>query len=114
VTCHQDDYNNTNNPNHQAAQFPTDCVVCHTTNPGWTPATFDHDSQYFPIYSGKHKDEWNDCIECHTNSGNFSMFSCIDCHEHSNKNKVDKDHKDVNGYSYDSNACFTCHPNGKD
>ncbi len=54
VSCHQDDYNQTTDPNHAAAQFPTDCVSCHTTNPGWTPATFDH-NQYFPIYSGKHR-----------------------------------------------------------
>jgi hypothetical protein len=114
VTCHQNDYNNTNNPNHQAAQFPTDCAACHTTNPGWTPATFDHDGQYFPIYSGKHKDEWNSCTECHLNSNDFSSFSCINCHEHSNKNKVDNDHNGVNGYTYESNACFTCHPNGRD
>ena len=114
VTCHQDDYNNTNNPNHQAAQFPTDCVTCHTTNPGWTPATFDHDGQYFPIYSGKHKNKWNSCVECHTNSGNYSTFSCIDCHEHSNRNNVDSDHSGVGGYTYQSSACFSCHPTGSD
>ena len=49
----QTDYNNTTNPNHIAANFPTTCVECHSTS-AWTPATFDHDNQYFPIYSGKH------------------------------------------------------------
>ncbi len=109
VTCHQDDYNNTNDPNHQAAQFPTDCVVCHTTNPGWTPATFDHDGQYFPIYSGKHQDEWNECIDCHTDPNNFSVFSCFKCHGQS---ETDNDHSEVSGYTYDSNECLACHPNG--
>jgi len=111
VTCHQDDYNGTNNPNHQAAQFPVDCVVCHTTNPDWTPATFDHDGQYFPIYSGKHKDEWNECIDCHTDPNNFSTFSCFKCHGQSETNN---DHSEVSGYTYNSNACLTCHPTGED
>jgi hypothetical protein len=114
VSCHQTDYNNTNNPNHLAAYFPVDCVSCHTTNPGWTPATFDHDGQYFPIYSGKHKDKWNDCIECHTNPNNYSSFTCINCHEHSNKNQVDNDHQGVINYTYSSTSCFDCHPTGRD
>jgi len=113
VSCHQTDYDNTSNPNHLAAQFPTDCVTCHTTNPGWTPATFDHD-QYFLIYSGRHRqgEAWDTCVECHTNPNDYSSFSCIDCHEHSNKNDVDNDHSGENGYVYESNACLECHPTG--
>lgn len=111
VGCHQADYNSTTNPNHIAAQFPTDCAQCHSEK-AWTPAEFDHDGKYFPIYSGKHKGKWNACAECHTTSGNFSTFSCINCHEHSNKTNVDNDHKGVNGYSYESNACYSCHPDG--
>ena len=111
VTCHQNDYNNTNDPNHQAANFPTDCVACHTTRPGWKPATFDHDGQYFPIYSGKHKDEWNACTDCHTNANSYSDFSCFKCHK---KSETDKDHKGVNSYTYVSSACYQCHPDGKD
>ncbi len=116
VTCHQDDYNSTNNPNHQAAQFPVDCVVCHTTNPDWTPATFDHDGQYFPIYSGDHQGEWNDCVDCHNNPNDFSVFMCLNCHEHNDQNKVDNIHDhpgdpDFAGYVYESSACFQCHPN---
>ena len=49
--CHTTDYNNTTNPNHTAVSFPTTCVDCHSTT-AWAPATFDHDNQYFPIYSG--------------------------------------------------------------
>jgi len=109
VTCHQTDYNNTNDPDHQAAQFPTDCITCHTTNPGWTPATFDHDGQYFPIYNGKHQDEWNECIDCHTTPSNYSEFSCFKCHSQSETNN---DHSEVNGYSYVSSECLRCHPNG--
>ncbi len=111
VGCHQTDYNTTTNPNHTAAHFPNDCKQCHTQT-AWTPATFDHDGMYFPIYSGRHKDAWTSCTECHTNSSNYAVFSCIDCHQHNNKTKVDSDHQGENGYVYASNACLNCHPRG--
>ncbi|MBK8953948.1 MAG: hypothetical protein IPM34_00120 [Saprospiraceae bacterium] len=110
--CHIDDYNNTNNPDHQVAQFPTNCELCHTVN-AWVPSNFNHDGMYFPIYTGKHKDEWNTCSDCHTNPNNYNIFSCINCHEHNNKNEVDDDHNGVSGYSYNSAACYSCHPMGK-
>jgi len=110
VSCHQSDFNQTNNPNHTAAHFPTDCVACHTTNPGWTPATFDHDNQFFPIYSGKHKEVWNDCAECHTNPSNYAVFTCLTCHK---ENSTNKDHSEVNNYVYQSDACLQCHPDGR-
>lgn len=109
--CHMLDFNNTTNPNHVDAQFSNDCALCHT-QVSWRPSTFDHDGMYFPIYSGKHRGKWNSCTECHTSAGNYSTFSCIQCHEHSNQAEVNNKHKDVNGYSYNSNACFTCHPTG--
>lgn len=112
VGCHLADYNATTNPNHVAAQFPDDCAQCHSET-AWTPSTFDHDDKYFPIYSGKHREAWNSCTECHINN-NYASFSCINCHEHSNQADVDDKHKDVNGYSYTSNACFSCHPTGDD
>ena len=112
VSCHQTDFNNTTNPNHSAAGFPTDCVSCHTTNPGWTPSTFDHDGQYFPIYTGKHQGEWNTCSECHTVANNFTSFSCIDCHEHNNQASLANEHNGVANYTYQSTACFDCHPTG--
>ncbi len=111
VGCHLDDYNQTTNPDHQSAQFPTDCQLCHTQN-AWIPSTFNH-AVYFPIYTGKHKDEWNTCSDCHTNPNNYNIFSCIDCHEHNNKNEVDDEHSGVSGYQYNSNACYACHPDGK-
>jgi len=113
VSCHQSDYDNTNDPNHTAAQFPTDCVACHTTNPGWTPTNWDHDDQYFPIYSGRHQGEWNTCTECHTVANDYSTFSCFACHAEGETNNI-HDHPgepDFEGYVYDSNACISCHPN---
>lgn len=107
--CHQADYNNTNNPDHQAANFPTTCATCHSQT-AWTPASFNHDGLYFPIYSGKHKNEWNQCSDCHTNSSNYKIFSCFSCHP---KGEMDNEHNGVNGYSYNSAACYSCHPQGK-
>jgi hypothetical protein len=116
VTCHQTDYDNTNDPDHTAAQFPTDCVTCHTTNPGWAPTTWDHDGQYFPIYSGRHQGEWNECVDCHMNPNDYSVFNCLNCHAHNNQSETDNIHDhpgepQFDGYVYESNACVSCHPN---
>jgi hypothetical protein len=112
VGCHQSDYNSTTNPNHAAAQFPTNCTACHSQS-AWTPSTFNHDNMYFPIYSGKHDGEWNLCADCHFNSSNFNLFSCINCHEHDDPADMADKHDGVNGYQYNSNACYACHPDGE-
>lgn len=108
--CHESDYNNTDDPDHSAAGFPTDCELCHTTS-NWDDANFDHDALYFPIYSGRHRNEWTSCTDCHI-GGNYNDFSCIDCHEH-NRNDMDDEHGDVQGYVYESHACYECHPDGE-
>ncbi len=107
--CHESDYNQTTNPPHQSAQFPTDCETCHTTT-AWVPSTFDHDGQYFPIYSGSHNGQWSLCSECHINNSNYAEFTCLTCHTQS---ETDPEHSDVGGYSYNSDACYACHPNGE-
>nr|MDA3817859.1 cytochrome c3 family protein [Prolixibacteraceae bacterium] len=110
--CHDSEYNNSVNPDHQAAGFPVECESCHSQS-SWEPATFDHDSQYFPIYSGEHRGEWNSCSDCHTQTNNFALFSCIDCHEH-NQSEMNSEHDDVSGYAYNSASCLSCHPNGRE
>ncbi|MCC6817225.1 MAG: hypothetical protein IT267_12490, partial [Saprospiraceae bacterium] len=107
--CHANDYNGANNPPHVSAGFPTTCASCHNET-AWIPSSFDHDNMYFPIYSGKHKDEWNTCSQCHTNSSNYKIFTCLPCHP---KPQTDSDHNGVQGYSYTSSACYSCHPDGK-
>jgi hypothetical protein len=111
VSCHQTDYNNTTNPKHSTAGFPTDCASCHTTSQ-WLGATFNHDGSFFPIYSGKHKGKWSTCADCHVTPTNYQNFECILCHEHSNKSKVDGDHRGKSGYQYQSTSCYACHPRG--
>jgi hypothetical protein len=104
--CHRQDYENTSDPNHVSAGFPTSCESCHFSNHvSWNQARFNH---RFPIDSGKHARI--SCSECHL-TGNYAMFSCIDCHEH-DRNETDKDHDDVGGYQYNSQACYSCHPRG--
>lgn len=112
-SCHMDDFNATNDPDHVASGFPTDCALCHDNSSSWSPATFtNHDAQYFPIFSGNHRNEWDNCTECHTTPGNFALFSCIDCHEHNDQNDLADEHDDVSGYVFQSTACYQCHPDG--
>jgi hypothetical protein len=114
ISCHAGDYNKVTLPDHKTLNFSTNCLDCHTTTPGWASDFYkQHDAQYFPINTGKHLGEWNTCTDCHTNSSNYKVFTCIDCHKHSTKTDVDKDHENVGGYSYTSNACYSCHPDGK-
>ncbi len=110
--CHMQDYEQAQDPDHAQSLFPEDCTLCHTTG-GWEPSTFNHDLLYFPIYDGEHEDEWNSCAECHTTPGDFSAFSCVDCHEH-RQSEMDDEHDDVGGYVYESSACYACHPNGEE
>jgi hypothetical protein len=112
ITCHQTDYNATSNPQHSALNFSTVCTQCHTTNPGWKPASYTlHDALSFPIYSGKHRGQWSSCIDCHSNTSNYKAFSCTNCHEH-NKADMDSKHRGQSNYSYISSACLQCHPRG--
>ncbi len=108
ISCHQTDYNNTSNPPHASAGYPTSCSQCHTTA-GWTPSTFNH--TYFPIASGKHASPPLLCSQCHTDISNFAIFSCTTsgCHTQS---ETDTHHSGVQGYVYSSTSCYSCHANG--
>jgi hypothetical protein len=104
VGCHQAQYNATRNPNHSSAGFGTSCETCHRpTDSSWTQGTFTH--ARFPL-TGRHNVS---CAQCHT-TGNYSTFSCTVCHERA---RMDSAHRGRAGYVYDSNACYSCHPNGR-
>ncbi len=106
--CHSDDYLETTNPDHQAVGFPTTCELCHyPTHFLWTQAVFDH---AFPINSGRHGNL--DCTDCHL-TANFKEFSCIHCHAH-NQTNMNNQHRGVTGYVYTSQACYACHPQGRE
>jgi hypothetical protein len=104
--CHRADYDSTTSPNHRQAGYSTACESCHlATHTSWNQAVFSHK---FPIKSGKHAGFA--CSDCHLNS-NYLAFSCIDCHTHS-KSTTDSHHHGVSGYSYNSQACYSCHSSG--
>ena len=103
--CHITRYNTTTNPNHASAGFPTACDSCHrATDTSWNQGRFSHTQ--FPL-SGRHNVA---CAQCHTTANNYRVFSCTVCHSRS---ETDSKHRGRAGYVYDSNACYSCHPNGK-
>lgn len=112
ASCHQADYEATTNPPHAGTGFSTDCQSCHGTE-RWEGAQFDHDGPYFPIYSGPHAGRWADCTTCHTNPANYAQFTCLSCHPHSDQVATDGHHQEISGYRYDSQACYSCHPQGR-
>ena len=93
--------------------FGPECALCHTET-AWEPSTFNHNN-YFPINNGNHSDYRNDCIACHLDTSTYTTFSCIDCHdgEHQ-KNDMDDEHQGIRNYTYESNACLSCHPDGEE
>jgi hypothetical protein len=105
VSCHQQDYNSTTNPNHTSAGFPTTCQQCHGTIT-WSGAVFNH---RFPITSGPHRQA---CAECHRTPNNFTLYSCTHCHEHAQATMASH-HSGVRNYQWVSTACVSCHPNGR-
>lgn len=109
--CHQADFEGTADPDHVASGFGTDCATCHTAT-AWEPSTWDHDI-LFPIYSGRHRGEWDTCADCHVVPSSYTVFECIFCHEH-NQADTDRDHDEVSNYQYSSTACLDCHPRGEE
>jgi len=41
------------------------------------------------------------------------VFDCLSCHPHDDKATTDSQHQGRNGYVYESNACYDCHPRGR-
>ncbi|MFC1490634.1 cytochrome c3 family protein [Candidatus Latescibacterota bacterium] len=103
--CHSAEYNSA--PDHVSFGYGSNCIECHNQSV-WEDATFEHDS--FPIYSGAHRSEWSSCNECHTDSAHLTEFSCIVCH---NQNLMASEHRNENGYIFQSQACYNCHPDGE-
>ena len=111
ISCHQSTFD-TAVPGHNPTDFPTaQCGTCHNTT-AWTGATINHDTPYFPIYSGTHSGRWTQCAQCHANTASYASFTCMSsgCHSQSSTNS---DHSGVNGYSYTAPACYSCHPKGR-
>jgi len=98
VSCHQQNYNATTNPNHAAAAFATTCQDCHNTT-AWTGASFNHTWFRIPHHSAQ-------CSDCHTNQTNYTTFVCTVCHTQAQTNPR---HTGVSGYVWNSTNCYGCH-----
>jgi len=106
VVCHMDDWQSTTQPNHAANGISTTCELCHNTR-SWGDGSFTHTQ--FPI-TGDHGGL--SCQQCHPSRGSFQQFTCTSCHAH-NQRDMNDEHDRVRGYVYESNACYSCHPNGQ-
>ena len=74
VGCHLSDYQSTQDPDHEAAGFPTDCEACHQPT-RWTDADFNHPSQLVGVHATL------DCDACHA-GGVYAgtPTDCVGCH----------------------------------
>lgn len=104
--CHAAEYEAT----HAAAGYPTDCTHCHDAS-AWANAHFDHDADWFPVFSGVHRNKWPSCATCHVAPADFANFSCVGCHRHDGW-RTDAEHAGVAGYAWESALCYACHPSG--
>ena len=109
-SCHRQDYQQAR-PDHVRLGFPRTCESCHDTT-DFANANFEQHDRLFPINSGPHRGVWGACSDCHTNN-NFQTFSCLGCHEH-RRSEMDDEHDRVPGYRYESRACLSCHPMGRE
>ena len=103
-SCHLNDYNSAQNPNHVTAGFSTDCQDCHQiTATTWNTINVIHD--FFPLVGGH---AIADCFECHEQGGNFTGLSpeCISCHQTDYNNTTDPNHVQ-NNYPTDCTLCHT-------
>jgi nitrate/TMAO reductase-like tetraheme cytochrome c subunit len=101
-SCHQDDFEEVDDPDHVAAEFDPDCLACHTLE-AWTPATFDHDSTGFAL---RNAHVGPTCGDCHTDGYQAdSLRTCIDCHLDDFEATTDPDHVEADI----DRDCAACH-----
>ncbi len=100
--CHQAQYNQTKNPNHAAAGFPTACEQCHNAaSPDWGGA-FNHAS-IFPLV-GMHSTV--PCATCHVNNVfKGTPRNCIGCHQAQYNATTNPNHR-ASGFP---TTCEQCH-----
>ena len=100
--CHNEDFTNTQNPNHIRAGFSINCESCHHTGAlTWKGVNYQHPAS-FPLVGGHARLE---CVNCHANTYSGTDKTCYACHEQSFAGTTDPDHAKGN-FSHD---CETCH-----
>ncbi|MCB0282532.1 MAG: hypothetical protein KDF60_08120, partial [Calditrichaeota bacterium] len=101
-SCHENDFNTTEDPNHVVNNFDHACETCHSTN-AWEPAEFDHNQTEFPL-TGAHITA--NCADCHTQGYQVALaLDCYSCHE-SDFNSTQEPNHQVNNFDHN---CETCH-----
>ncbi len=103
VSCHQSDFDGTDNPDHAAAGFPLQCEVCHSTSQ-WEGAVFDHNQTDFPL-TGAHRTQ-PACADCHV-GGQFAGTpqDCYSCHRTEYESVANPNHAAA---GFPTN-CESCH-----
>ena len=101
--CHKTDYDQTRNPNHATAGFPTTCETCHkASDASWNQSSFNHASA-FPLV-GVHAAQ--PCGACHKNNVyHGTARDCYGCH----KTKYDQTTSPAHAAAGFPTTCDTCH-----
>ncbi len=107
VSCHESAYTTTTDPDHVAGNFSVECEECHTTQPGWTPAVFDHGLTTFPL-TGAHLAVQNQCILCHSGGFSNTPTDCYACHQTNYQSTTNPNHV-ASGFP---TTCAVCHSTG--
>jgi hypothetical protein len=114
IQCHEHNQTDMNAEHQGISGYAYNSPACYSCHPTGEAGDFtEHDNLFFPIFSGTHAGDWNNCADCHTNPSSRTEFSCIDCHDHS-KTLMDNVHVgEVGEYRYTTEGCYDCHPNGR-
>jgi hypothetical protein len=100
-SCHEEDFEEAEEPDHAAAGFPIQCQLCHLNTSQWEGAEFTHDG--FRL-RGQHKTA--SCQECHFSGVYRGLPSdCVDCHLEDYNETDEPDHREL-GFPLD---CVLCH-----
>ncbi len=101
--CHLQDYEASQDPDHQAVGFSTDCEICHQpVDARWENAVFEHPPT-FPLTGGHFA---LDCRACHEDGFANTPTDCIACHEADFMGVEDPNHI-TNNFPTDCEQCHT-------
>ncbi len=103
ISCHQQDYQSAQNPNHVTAGFPTNCETCHrASDTSFNLARFDHNAA-FPL-RGMHAA--TTCASCHRgNVFRGTARDCVGCHR-TNYDRTTTPNHAAAGFP---TTCESCH-----
>jgi len=138
--CHATDWETSEIPPHEAAEFDKDCEACHTEE-SWTPSSWDHDTDTdYPLEGGHlevscetchtvipYSEQGTDCYVCHQIDYEATLdpnhvsagipMTCEVCHTTDNWESMGIDHSQTQFPLVGAHAellCETCHSDGYD